>query len=81
MQEEEIVKIVQKSIAETFKDFHQQIKEELEREFHNGERIARFLTRLEERQEILCKNLEELAKSTKKLVETLKKGGKISYAR
>lgn len=81
MEKTEIAKIVEKSINEAFKEFQTQIREEIEHEFKNGERIAKFLSRLEEGQERLYNCVEELAKTTKKLVETLNKGRKISYAR
>ena len=80
MEKTEIAKVVEKSINETFKEFQMQIKEQIEHEFKNGERIAKFLTKLEERQEILCKNLEQLAKITKQLLECLKRRSKIEYA-
>jgi len=80
MEEEEILKIIHKGLKEAFSEFQGQIKEQIEHEFKNGERIAKFLTKLEERQEILCKNLEQLAKITKQFLECLKRGSKIEYA-
>lgn len=82
MEKTEIAKIVEKNINEAFKEFQTQIKEQVEHEFKNGERIAKFLTKLEERQKTLCNCLEELTKTTKELLEALKKGkgGRISYA-
>ena len=82
MEEEEILEIVHKGLKEAFSEFQGQIKEQIEHEFKNGERIAKFLTKLEERQKTLCNCLEELTKTTKELLEALKKGkgGRISYA-
>ena len=80
MEEEEILKIIHKGLKEAFSEFQGQIKEQIEHEFKNGERIAKFLTKLEERQERLINCMEELAKATKMLLEGLKRGGRISYA-
>jgi|GEM_PF-5090064 hypothetical protein len=89
---EETKNVTQKIVSEEFEAifnlFRKVIRTEIENQYHNAEKISKFLLKLEGKQEKLLMQLETLAKANKRLtntlkeiVEALKRKVKVDYAR